>query len=437
VPLFVCLAGCASTRPPYGGLPPEEPARPGEDYRLLTPDGAWCWIGDPRAVYYEGEHRRTYAGWVNAQGDIRVASYDHDTGETVTTTVREELQRDDHANPALLVRPDGRLIVFYSGHSGRWMIYRVSHRPEDVTSWTDEAAAAPFTSDVRGHTYPTPVRLPGEGGEMRLFWRGPGVDVVFATSDDGESWSSATPLLDNGDDRPYAKLVLDGSDAIHFAFTDGQPAEVAENSIYYMRLLGDVLTTAGGAPIAHVDELPLTPPAGDVVFDSPREGVSAWVWDIAVDADARPVIVYAVFVAPADHRYRYARWNGAAWEDHEITAAGGWFPTVRRGAQRFTPHYSGGVTLDHADPSIVYLSREVNGVFEIERWATADGGASWTSRAITANSVKNNVRPYVPIGDAPDGPRVIWMHGDYVDWVRYETSLRMKLADRGSRSRRR
>lgn len=420
-------AGC--TRPPAAGDEPAAGAvpKPGQAYPVLTGDGAWCWVGDPRAVYYEGEHRRTYVGWVNAQGDIRVASFDHETGKTQTVTVREELQRDDHANPALLVRPDGRLIVFYSGHRGRWMIYRVSRRPEDVSSWTDEATVAPFTGDERGHTYPTPVRLPGDGGTIYMFWRGPGYDVVFATSASGESWSEAAPFLDNGDDRPYAKLEVDRAGAIHFAFTDGNPAEVAANSIYYVRLAGDVLTTADGSPIARVDELPLVPPAGDVVFDSVREGVSAWIWDIAVDSEGRPVIVYAVFAAEDDHRYRYARWDGESWHDREITPAGGWFPTAPRGARRFTTHYSGGLTLDHSDPSVVYLSRDVDGVYEIERWTTPDGGVSWTSLAITAHSARNNVRPFVPIGTPPDGPQVIWMHGEYVDWRKYATSLRMKL----------
>jgi hypothetical protein len=322
---------------------------------------------------------------------------------------------------------DGRLIVFYSGHRGRWVIYRTSLWPEDVMSWNEEGAAAPFTSDVRGHTYPTPVRPHGYGGDFLLFWRGPGYDFVFARSPDGMSWSDATPLLDNGDERPYAKVETDGSGAVHIAFTDGQPAEVASNSIYYVRFAGDVLTTADGTLVAGVQDLPLVPPAGDVVFDSIREGISAWIWDIAVDSHDRPVIVYATFPAEDDHRYRYARWDGVSWSDHEITAAGGWFPTARRGTQQFTAHYSGGVTLDHGDPSVVYLSREIDGVFEIERWTTPDGGASWTSRPITSKSAKNNVRPYVPAGNAPDGPQVIWMNGDYVNWMDYSTGLRMKI----------
>ena len=240
-------------------------------------------------------------------------------------------------------------------------------------------------------------------------------------------------MLDNGEERPYVKFKRDESGAVHFAFTDGHPAEIARNSIYYLSLQGDLLTKADGTPVARVNELPLPPSVGDIVFDSVREGVSAWIWDVAIDAGGNTVIAYVAFPSKKDHRYRYARWNGATWDDNEITAAGGWFPTVSQSARRFAPHYSGGFALDHADPSVVYLSRDVGGVFEIERWVTPDGGRSWTSGAITADSEKNNVRPYVPLGDAPDGPEVIWMQGDYVDWVRYGTALRMKLTGAGGR----
>ena len=95
-------------------------------------DGGWSWFGDPRAVTYTGAHTRTYVGWVDLEGDIKVSSYDHDTGDRVTATLQARLNRDDHANPSMQVRPDGRLVVYYSRHVGPAMHYRVSSNPEDV-----------------------------------------------------------------------------------------------------------------------------------------------------------------------------------------------------------------------------------------------------------------------------------------------------------------
>ena len=41
------------------------------------------------------------------------------------------------------------------------------------------------------------------------------------------------------------------------------------------------------------------------------------------------------------------------------------------------PNYSGGIILDHSDPSRLVLSRSINGVFEIEIWTTPNDGLTW------------------------------------------------------------
>jgi hypothetical protein len=60
---------------------------PGESYPELTGDGAWSWFGDPRAVFYAGERRCTYVGWVNSFGDVVIGQYDHETGEFTSSVV--------------------------------------------------------------------------------------------------------------------------------------------------------------------------------------------------------------------------------------------------------------------------------------------------------------------------------------------------------------
>jgi hypothetical protein len=74
----------------------------------------------------------------------------------------------------------------------------------------------------------------------------------------------------------------------------------------------------------------------------------------------------------------------------------------------------------------VYLSRPTDGIFEIEKWVTSDGGANWSSEAITSGSKKNNVRPVVPRNHKPTGIELIWMHGDYVFYTKYDTALKMR-----------
>jgi hypothetical protein len=158
-------------------------------------------------------------------------------------------------------------------------------------------------------------------------------------------------------------------------------------------------------------------------------GQCAWVWDIALAPDGTPIIVFATFPnRENDHRYQYARWNGKTWNVSEITDSPGGFTLPSKDGTRKSPAYSGGVALDHADPSKAYVSSKRNGVFEIEKWTTLDGGASWSSESITSGSSKNNVRPVVPWEFDGTGVEVLWMHGDYYWWKgRYHTGIQMRI----------
>ncbi|MCE5248999.1 BNR repeat-containing protein [bacterium] len=396
---------------------------PGEFCTTIAQDGAWCWFADPRAVYYRGEYSRTYIGWVTRVGDIVVASFDHATQQIETASVRHKLQADDHANPALFVRRDGRIMVFYSAHAGPSMYYRISARPEDITEWSDEYELITNIEGEMGYTYPNPLAV-SEG--MYLFWRGGDFKPDFSFSEDGISWSPARTLIAGHGARPYIKYESNGYDTIHFAFTDGHPRNEETNSIYYACMRDGVLYRAGGIEIKSAGELPLEPSEADLVYDGAANHARAWIWDIALDGSGRPVIVYGAYPNTKDHRYRYACWNGERWVDNEMVQAGDWFPQTPKGEEEREPHYSGGVVLDHNDPSIVYLSRRQNGVFEIERWFTGNRGVSWLSDRITSNSRWNNVRPVVPRGSPSDGIRVIWMQGPYVHYTDYATSLRVK-----------
>ena len=400
----------------------------------LAPSGAWCWFQDPRAVYYEGRHHRTYTGWITLAGDVQVASIDADTGETVTRTVRAKLQSDDHDNPAILVAPDGHLTVFYSKHNGPDLFYRKSNESESVQHWGTEQTVSTKTrgrSRSYGYTYYHPMRLAAEGGKTYLFWRGGHWKPTFSTTMDGETWTEARNLLMSNERRPYVKVCSNAQDSIHFAYTDGapNPEEAKVASLYYAFYRNGAVHRADGSRICSLDEVPFAHTEGDMLWDHERTGVRAFVWDIALDAKERPVVVFVTFPdAENDHRYQYARWNGERWKVHEIAGSAGGFTLPLADGTRTSPRYSGGVTLNHSDPSTVYVSAKRGGVFEIEKWTTPDQGETWSSEAVTSGSTKNNVRPVVPWGFNGRGVEVLWMHGDYYFWkAQYHTAIRMRV----------
>ena len=73
--------------------------------------------------------------------------------------------------------------------------------------------------------------------------------------------------------------------------------------------------------------------------------------------------------------------------------------------------YSGGIVFDHADPAVVYLSRQVDGQWQIERWETTDGGVTWTHAAADRRLAREERRPVVARGGGP-----LWMRGGYVNY---------------------
>ena len=79
--------------------------------------------------------------------------------------------------------------------------------------------------------------------------------------------------------------------------------------------------------------------------------------------------------------------------------------------------YSGGVVLDQSDPSIAYVSVEVSvGRWDIYRNRTTDGGATWSSYALTSSG--KNLRPVSVLNHAPD-LQVLWLTGTYTNYITY------------------
>ncbi|HEX6053895.1 MAG TPA: BNR-4 repeat-containing protein [Gemmatimonadaceae bacterium] len=393
---------------------------------LVTPDqmtlgdGAWSWFADPRVVHYKG---KTYAGWVDRGGDVKVSAYDHATLTKTTALVQASVQVDDHANPALQILPDGRVRVYYSPHTGAPMWYRTTLAPEDISAWGPPVNMPENTPGSRGYTYPNPIYLAAER-RTYLFWRGGNYNPSFSTQPDGsDSWTPVGHLI-AAPGRPYVKYDGDGEDTIHVAFTNAHPNESPNSNIYYAAYRDGALWKADGTRIGTA---PIAPADADVVFDEPA---NAWIHDVAHDAQGRPVLVFAEFVQrdpPAahpdtyDHRYWYARWNGEDWVVRLITSSGGSISEDSR-----EPYYSGGLTLDHEDPSVVYLSRQASAnVWEIETWTTPDGGDTWSVEAVTAGSDTKNVRPVSPRGMLPfsSDMSVLWMRGRYRYFLTYETSI--------------
>lgn len=386
----------------------------------LNIDGAWCWFNDPRAIYHKGEKEQTYFGWINSVGDVVVASYNHETGEYVESTLIEKYEVDDHDNPAIFIRKDGHIIVWVSKHTSAPAHRFISSNAEDITSWNNDNYQ--FGVNV---TYPYPFQVEDQ---IYVFYRGLNWHPTVVISDDnGATVGEPQQVVTGGGDRPYARYCQDKTGAIHMAFTTGHPRQEANNKIYYACYKNGAFYKADGTFIKNYTgtSTALNIDNNDAETVYPSDNGKGWIWDITVDSANNPVMVYASFPSDTDHRYHYARWDGSNWVRTEIADAGKWFPQTPEGAGEPEPNYSGGIALDYDDPSVLYLSKQVKGVFEIFKYSTPDKGATWKEQAITWNSPSDivNVRPIVPRHHKKGFFEVVWMRGKYRYYQDYHTSL--------------
>jgi hypothetical protein len=407
----------------------------GDGIRILSEDGAWCWFGDPRAIYHEGTYRKTYTGWVDHEGSVWAGCFDHDSRQTTSHKVHPKLLADDHNNPTLHILPDGRLLLFYAAHQKNSPLYMVrSKLPENITEWDPAAVISP--NDLKldrmnrdWYSYPMVESLAEENGRIFLFYRGLNrKHSVSVSADSGRTWSKGRPLFPPDSvkpgTRPYLKVASNGKDRIHLFFTDDHPG-FRMTAIYYVCYRDGMFFKADGTVVREFEDLPMNPAEADLVYDAAPDGKPAWLWDVA-DVDGSPVLAYIRFDTDSDHICCYARWNGNSWESHDLVNSGGWFHQTPDNEEKMQRYYSGGMAIDHEDPSVVYISMKINGIFEIERRETPDNGKTWKSEAITRDSRNDNVRPFAVRNAGPGNPvQVMWMTNEiYRGYRDYRSSIR-------------
>ncbi|MCP4641059.1 MAG: hypothetical protein GY851_11525 [bacterium] len=154
-----------------------------------------------RAMYFAGEHRRTYLAYMDQDFNARVTSYDHDTKAWAEPVVVDDCiaevgwckgLKDGHNAPNLWVSKTGIVHLIYGSH-GTPFKYARSTKPEVIDQWELGARLSSFA------TYPYVCELPD--GELLMFYRyGPtgGYKNPFLglirSKDDGRTWSDVKKL---------------------------------------------------------------------------------------------------------------------------------------------------------------------------------------------------------------------------------------------------
>ncbi len=424
------------------------------NFATLTSDGAWTWYNDSRALFHNG---KLYFGFVRAtDSKTTLAVFDLLSGTTTNLWTSGFTQLDDHDNPGLLAKQDGRLLAVYSRHiSDQYFSYRTSSstNPVAASGWNAELS---IPNSGASMTYANPFQLSSEGGKIYNFCRNQNFNpTVFTSTDGGTNWSAAQLLIQTGTGgtiRPYVKYAANGTNRIDFLYTDGHPRDVT-NSLYHLFYQGGAFYKTDGTLVKNYASLPILHDAGErgsVIYQysdantsDPNDHIPtgrAWCWETAFQSNAAPVCVFTVqrdlvtgTNSGADDRiyYYYARWTGTNWQKRFIAQAG-------RPLYAVENDYAGGICLDPQDANTIYISSNAQNPFnltdttnvalsasqryELWRGGTTNGGLNFTWSQITSNSTVDNLRPYVPRRNGGE-PCVLWFRGSYSSYTSYACNI--------------
>lgn len=433
--------------------------------KILSAQGVWTIWSAPRAVRHAGRFDRTYVAYYTRNAGWWISAFDHHGKAWQHVQLRSHDASahgrwwDDHNNPAITVRLDGRLVVVYGEHSTERSWCRISEHPEDITSWSEEI---PFQQEQRSHPEPGWWRGAASRLAPRLFpprrrdpaysyvnlytlpdgtlwrqyrplttWSGQSRRPTFVMSrDGGQTWGDPVRFIEQQTRTPYLVTAQRGN-RIHFVFTDAHPDEWEETSVYhaYYDHADGTFRRSDGTTICDLSSLPFTPRDATRIFDGTTSAGEGWVHDVQADGRGNVAALFNVYAGELVgrpsyrlHEYWYAYSHGGRWTTHRIASEQDNFCSGQR-------RYSGGFVIDPEDLATVYVSLVDPGVSgnshsrHVWRYETPDEGRSWTRTQVSRpGQGKAHSRPVVPINRHPDLP-VIWLYGHYVNYLEYHTAL--------------
>ncbi len=418
-------------------------------------NGAWTWYSDERTVVDPVGGKMVVGvdisgsglGGSPRDGAVEAALFDLQSGTSRRTTLMAHgtLGPDDHNTPGLMVRPDGKYLAQWTGHNQNYYSYFSIF---DGTNWSayttfDWQALGATSSEMA--SYSNPHYLPAE---RRTYTFVRSLDIksmnILVSTNYGNTWTYYGKLnrsySGSGYNPGYYKFCDNGSNRIDFICTESHPRDTL-TSIYHGYISNGMSFKTDGTLVDSNLNDTNAPLSSDfmrvftngTVMPPGQTNYRCWNSDVQWYPDGTiEAIIHArinQFAHPGgypdtedpNHAFFFCRWNSTNWISTYLCQAG--YKLYSAEAD-----YVGLGALSPNDPNTIYISTKYDpravtpGVFdtnvqysinrEIWKGVTTNHGASFTWTPITRNSVRDNLRPIVPLWDGND-TALVWFRGFY------------------------
>jgi len=418
-------------------------------------NGAWTWYSDERTVIdpiggkmvVGADASGSGLGGSPRNGGVAAALFDLQSGTSQRSVlfIGAPLGCDDHNTPGLMVRPDGKYLAQWTGHNNNWLSYFSIYNGTGWSSYTsfDWQALGATSSEMASYSNPHYL-----SAENRTYTIVRSLDIksmnILVSSDYGNTWTYYGKLNrsypGSGYNPGYYKFCDNGSNRIDFICTESHPRDTL-TSIYHGYISNGMSFKTDGTLVDSNLNDTNAPLSSDfqLVFSNatvmPPGMTNYRCWDDDVqrypDGTIECIITARInqFAHPGgypdtedpDHAFFFCRYDGTKWTPTYLCQAG--YKLYYAEAD-----YVGLGCLSPNDPNTIYISTkydpravmpgvtdtnpQYSPVHEIWKGVTTNQGASFTWTPVTQNSIRDNLRPIVPVWDAGD-TALLWFRGAY------------------------
>ncbi|MFO7974075.1 MAG: BNR-4 repeat-containing protein [Candidatus Hydrogenedentota bacterium] len=351
---------------------------------------AWDSIGgtlardhQSRAMYYEGEHRRTYVVYMDHSFFARITYYDHDEKTWVYPAVLlddcirpddrfHHAYKDGHNVPNLFITRDGTVHIFYGAH-GTVFRYARTKNPEDIKpgNWDVDMRVGsegtyPFFSQTRDGTLHVFYRYSPTGGYKNPFL---GLQTKV---DNGTTWSEIKKLATFPDACKLYRGAYDPvEDRIHLLIHPRGPLGGRPGAVH-------CIYEPESEKLLSLSEVVLGPMGTVETFQKGLPKIFHGTVDFVLH-EGTPYFLYE----DKESRYHFGYWRDGAWVD---------FPDSEDKldglAQRPALYTTDGKTFRVYGIADWDVEREELYGGDVCMWESADGGKTWSEGKVIADRRK-------------------------------------------------